>query len=351
MKITEKIHCNYQDIDKNIILNTWSINTDKYNFVSNPKFDLGRAPRTKFYSRADYYNLLGEINLLNDEYEDALINFNTALYIYDDDYTFIEGHHIANADLKRKIVKWKQEFPNKEFRVGNEDVISKNIIFFNRIKVLIKIKEYNLVIEDALKIMESDTYEEFKTIRLNDLKLKQYLVKSYIKTKQYSKALELCDEIENLLNFDQYYIISLTKSYIYEQIGDYLAALEEVNIGEYSTNKREKQTFLKRYRSLLDMIYVNIDNIIAQYESIQKYEDAAEIVSTIFWDKEIYKKDLSIEEKKKLVLKEANIWEKAGDYETALEVLEEYVENKDNIEDEFEKKISDLKIKCKSLVK
>lgn len=108
---------------------------------------VGRAPRVYTYSRALYFNDLGERKYDEFDYQTALKCFNTALKIYDNDEFF--KYALSPFCRCRHEIK------------SNEEIIDKNIILFNRARILNNIGEKELALSDLKVIIDSDRYNKY----------------------------------------------------------------------------------------------------------------------------------------------------------------------------------------------
>lgn len=107
---------------------------------------VGRAARVYAYSRALYFNDLGERKYDEFDYQKALRCFNTALKIYDNDEIFYYS---------------RSPIGNRPKVESNEEIIDKNVILFNRARILNNIGEKELALNDLKLIMESEYYNEY----------------------------------------------------------------------------------------------------------------------------------------------------------------------------------------------
>lgn len=208
------------------------------------KYSVGKATRTHKYSKADYYNFIGEENYFKGNFEEALKNFNTALFIYDDDKVFFvmdENNLKIMGDAQARRIA-KDGYSNNFF-------IEKEIIILNRAKVLYELHEYKLSLQDITKLnavseikhldksilfeikkLEFDNYyslNDFENIIVCGELLKQYLddnsiekislkmLKSYEKVDRLEKVVEILNSLNN--SNDEY-----IKSYIKKNYGGFL---------------------------------------------------------------------------------------------------------------------------------
>lgn len=111
------------------------------------KPSVGRAARIYIYSRALYFNDLGEKTYNKTDYQTALKCFNTALKIYDNDEFF--------KYAPSPFCRCRHEIKS------NEEIIDKNIILFNRARTLNEIGEKEKALVDLKLIIESDSYKEY----------------------------------------------------------------------------------------------------------------------------------------------------------------------------------------------
>lgn len=243
------IHFNYEGVNENEILRLWKgrriIKNKKGEIICIKQFGPGRSRfRPSEYSRAEYYYILGMKNLEANKYYDALIDFNTAEHIYYDDVIFIDSKFYEGL---RKVACENHGYnPLNDFD-----------LYYAKFKVLKKLGLHKNLIENILKISETEHYKEFennKDVSSCDfiIELHKTLLNAYIKEKQFCEALTVCDILLELVDFRSEFNIRIVKSLVLEQMGDYNAALGVIeedffdrNILEWSLAQNENLT--KKY--------------------------------------------------------------------------------------------------------
>ncbi len=365
MKKLTKIYKDYGSITKETIMKVWDMdyrqlaeNSRARNRIAGKNITKGRAPRCRMYSRAEYYTLLAEINMEKEKYESALIDLNTALNIYDNDYSFFGDDclHIG-AVQERKIRVWKEKFPNKPYMPANEDIIDKNVILFDRVNVLMKLGEYQAAIEDISAILTSEDYEDFKLYNEDDIILKRYLLDAYIKTAQYEEALKVCDQLDKQVSVNEGEKLDLVKSIIYEKMEDYEEAYECVDYIYCKDDRYIKKLKEERKSFLINYVGNNFEAIIKKYEKENNFEKAQKIFSflhsrilDVLSSGETTDNAKLKDKVRKLQLREAKMLENCEAYEELLDYLYDLKEvNNIQIQDYAVKKIAEIEAKVKDV--
>lgn len=351
MKDLNKIHENYKDITREKIMQAWEMdyrqlpeNSRARSRIMGKFMSIGRAPRCRMYSRAEYYTLLAEINMEKEKYENALVDLNTALNIYDNDMIFCDERNIRGGLFRKN-------------NMYDRNVISITDILFDQVNVLMKLGEYQAAIEDILAILTSKDYEDFKLYNEDDIILKRYLLDAYIKTAQYEEALKVCDQLDKQVSVNEGEKLDLVKSIIYEKMEDYEEAYECVDYiyckddGYIKKLKEERKSFLINY------VENNFEAIIKKYEKENNFEKAQKIfnflnsrISDILLDVETTDNAKLKDKLHKLQLREAEMFENCKAYEELLDYLYDLKDvNNIQIQEYAVKKIAEIEAKVEDV--
>jgi pentatricopeptide repeat protein len=232
----DEIHQDYEQLSGEEILKFW----DGRSVIRNKSGEIiaahpsGPGLRTfiKYeYSRAEYYYIQGMLKLDAGKYYEALVDFNTALFIYHEDMFVVEVYMCSGRRRFERIDVYETPIEIN----GYNNVIGECDIYLNQIKTLQKLGSYKNVIESVRMMMDTEEYNECLRDDYDDFKefiieIKKILLDAYIKEKQFDEALRVCDELLEIVDFDSCYNIRIVKSLAYEQMGNYNAALEVIAV-------------------------------------------------------------------------------------------------------------------------
>ena len=161
-------------------------------------------------------------NLEAKKYYDALVDFNTASHIYYNDTIFVDSQFYEG--LYKVATDRSESNPLSIFDLCN-----------GRVKVLKKFGLYKNIINDVLKVMDTNDYKEIENERYTSscdimVELNKNLLYAYIKEKQFLDALNICDRLLEIVDLRGIYNIIIVKSLVLEQMESYNEALKTINV-------------------------------------------------------------------------------------------------------------------------
>lgn len=253
----DEIHQDYEQLSSEEILQFWDgrgvIRNKSGEMIACKQGGPGRRGYIEIkYSRAEYYYIQGMLKLDAGKYYEALVDFNTALFIYHKDMIVVEfyrptiGRSLERVDMYETPVEFNRY-----------NVISECDIYLNQIKILQKLGAYKNVIDSVRMMMDTEEYNEFIRDDYGDFKefiieIKKILLGAYIKEKQFDEALRVCDELLEIVDFRSEFNMRLLKSLVLEQMGEYNAALvtieEDFFSSEFLNEKVVTDEFMKEYQ-------------------------------------------------------------------------------------------------------
>ena len=262
----EKIHLDYESINEDKIWSLWSgsrviANNRGEIICAKPSGPGRRRFSPSEYSRAEYYYILGMKNLEAKKYYDALVDFNTAAHIYYNDTIFVDSQFYEG--LYKVATDRSESNPLSIFDLCN-----------GRVKVLKKFGLYKNIINDVLKVMDTNDYKEIENERYTSscdimVELNKNLLYAYIKEKQFLDALNICDRLLEIVDLRGIYNIIIVKSLVLEQMESYNEALKTISVYFDISN-------------LVEDGYVNDDFVKEfQYESTQANRLRKRLVQTM----------------------------------------------------------------------
>ena len=237
MKITfnaEEIHTDFEKIDSKTILKLWNgkkVLRNKDGDIISAK--QGGPGLREFiyleYSRSEYYYVLGMRNLDKGNYYEALVDFNTAIHIYNNDLIVIETYRTrGRSDMPELFETYDTTSKNH-----GHNVFSECDIYLGKIKTLQHLGLYNEVIKTILSMMSTSEFKEYEQEDNhwhNEYVIEpmKHLLDAYIKEKEYEKALKINNQLLESVDFRSAYNLRFVKALIYEKLGDYNNALASI---------------------------------------------------------------------------------------------------------------------------
>lgn len=254
----DEIHKDYEQLSSEEILQFWDgrrvIRNKSGEIIACKQGGVGLREFIELeYSRAEYYYIQGMLNIDAGKYHEALVDFNTALFVYHTDMFVVEVYRCCG---RRYFERFDVYETPVEFN-GYNNVIGECDIYLNQIKILQKLGAYKNVIDSVCMMMNTEEYNEcVKDVygNFNEfiIEFKKILLDAYIKEKQFDEALRVCDELLEIVDFRSEFNMRLLKSLVLEQMGEYNAALvaieEDFFSSEFLKEKVVTDEFMKEYQ-------------------------------------------------------------------------------------------------------
>lgn len=203
------------------------------------KICFGKSARVYKFSKVDYYNFIGESNYIEGNYEEALKDFNTAIFIYDEDKVFFivdENTTGVIGDLQaRKIAK--DNYSNRFF-------LDKRIIILNRAKVLYKLHEYLLSLQELRSLIELIDLEKIDYENLFEIKKLEF--DNYYELKDFRHIIECGEVLKKYLDDDSIDKIDIKLIDAYRKIGN-INKVDEILYKLSNSNDEYVRVYAKKY--------------------------------------------------------------------------------------------------------
>ena len=152
-----------------------------------------------FHAYKDFYYERAELKQLTGDYKGAVKDFEKSEEINPYTFKFNVNYNIANLQFKLKNYKDAVNNYTEELNTGNYSAE----IYYLRGLAYIKLKKYNLAVDDFISYMEN-TEEEDENLKRNIKEIKKYIkfIKRYDKQNKY----EGIEKAESILKEDFFYI-------------------------------------------------------------------------------------------------------------------------------------------------
>ena len=152
-----------------------------------------------FHAYKDFYYERAELKQLTGDYKGAVKDFEKSEEINPYTFRFNVNYNIANLQFKLKNYKDAVNNYTEELNTGNYSAE----IYYLRGLAYIKLKKYNLAVDDFINYMEN-TEEDDENLKKNIKEIKKYIkfIKRYDKQNKY----EGIEKAESILKEDFFYI-------------------------------------------------------------------------------------------------------------------------------------------------
>lgn len=333
----DAIHKDYEEITKTDIKRLWNghltIRNSSGDLIAYKQLGVGRTayPQRIHFSRAEYFYIKGMMNVDRGNNYAALIDFNTALHIYHDDWSSMFDLVFYND----KLYDDGDVYFNRDDCCEFDNVFPESDIYLGKIKILQRLGEYELLIKTVEDLKAIEEYELAKTDKEFITDILKALLDAHIKIGDFEKALLVCEELKNNIDFHEWFNMQYVFSLVYEKNNDFLNAFCSLTYGAVAGNDYVKQKSKKRIENLKNFIQNNLYKKIEEFLTVGEYNKAIELCNaaklSYMYDDGNYLEKLDdrtlriIDDIKMMMVK---LYVKAENFDKAKEVCEELKESR-----------------------